>query len=80
MDAYMQAIRDHERKRYMVAWKRKNLAAMQADPMDRRHGTRSGYSIGCRCARCRMAARKCMRDYRARKAAESAQTFDNAGR
>ena len=79
MDAYRQAIRDHERKRYMVYWKRRNLAIMEADPMDRRHGTRNGYSIGCRCARCRTAARKYMRDYRARKTAESAQRFDNAG-
>lgn len=33
------------------------LLEMSADPNDRRHGTITGYSYGCRCHKC-MAARK----------------------
>lgn len=33
------------------------LAAMAANPADRRHGTRTGYVYGCRCVRC-LAARR----------------------
>lgn len=31
------------------------LAHLQADPSDRRHGTLYGYSLGCRCRKCKVA-------------------------
>lgn len=35
--------------------RKKALQEMSADHGDRRHGTISGYSYGCRCERCRKA-------------------------
>ena len=34
----------------------RSLPKLQADPDDPRHGTRTGYAIGCRCRACRNAA------------------------
>ena len=34
---------------------RKRLIAMCDDPMDKRHGTTTGYKYGCRCNRCKSA-------------------------
>lgn len=48
----------------MNPWKRsaaKRLAQMKADPGDRCHGTKTGYSYGCRCDRCRGAYREARR-------------------
>ena len=42
--------------------KPKYLAEMLADPADRRHGTVTGYSYGCRCRRCREARAAARRD------------------
>lgn len=33
-------------------------AALAADPSDPRHGTSSGYAVGCRCSRCKEAERE----------------------
>lgn len=41
---------------YVRRSRAKALAEMQADPGDRRHGTRTGYDYGCRCDGCREAA------------------------
>ena len=35
----------------------KALAEMEADPSDPRHGTKAGYTYGCRCGPCTRAAR-----------------------
>lgn len=39
----------------------KCLEDMVADPSDRRHGTATGYRYGCRCEKCRAAAREARR-------------------
>lgn len=60
-----------DRREYMRKWKEKNrsklksyqlkyLREMQENPDDRRHGTLSGYTYGCRCERCSRA----MAEYR----------------
>lgn len=46
------------RRERKVELKAKNLEAMRNDPEDKRHGTRTGYGIGCRCERCSGADRK----------------------
>ena len=46
------------------------LAEMQADPDDKRHGTTYGYSIGCRCDRCKAAWQEYSRDYYKRRTAK----------
>ena len=38
--------------------KEEKLQVMQDNPSDKRHGTRNGYQIGCRCARCVAANRR----------------------
>ena len=57
----------------------KALAEMVADPGDRRHGTKYGYTAGCRCPACTRAARvaKCMT--RTRKAIKEVERACRAG-
>lgn len=38
----------------------RRLSEMRCDPQDSRHGTITGYSLGCRCVACKMA--RSMRD------------------
>lgn len=47
-----------KRKRQHSDCKRRNLEMMRANPGDPRHGTWTGYSYGCRCDRCRAAAKR----------------------
>lgn len=44
--------------------KARNLAAMERDPNDRRHGTCTGWRYGCRCDECREAHRVEISRYR----------------
>jgi hypothetical protein len=45
----------------------RNLAAIEADRGDRRHGTRGGYRYGCRCDPCRAAKAAANADYNQRR-------------
>lgn len=49
-----------------------------ADMDDPRHGTASGYTYGCRCARCRMAGREASRRPRPRR--EEPEAWDETYR
>lgn len=43
---------------------RNRLIAMCDDPMDKRHGTTTGYKYGCRCNRCKAAQSEFAKRYR----------------
>jgi hypothetical protein len=60
--AYHAADRGMNRRKRFAA----NLAEMQADPADRRHGTKTGYDYGCRCAPCRAATSRATLDHQIR--------------
>ena len=62
------------RSRYgaTMAARRRNLAAMLADPSHRSHGTTYGYACGCRCDRCRAAGEHVRRAHELRRAKEDA--------
>lgn len=62
------------RSRYgaTMAARRRNLAAMLADPSHRSHGTTYGYLCGCRCDRCRAARAHAVRAREVRRAEEDA--------
>lgn len=51
---------------YQKNWSRKNIKELEANENDKRHGTYYGYSMGCRCDRCKDALRNYMKDYRRR--------------
>ena len=44
-------------KVYRIRRDRKAMSEMQ-DPNDPRHGTRTGYTYGCRCDRCKQTVRE----------------------
>lgn len=43
------------------------LVRLLADPEDRKHGTTTGYSYGCRCERCKAAGARYRQEYKKRK-------------
>lgn len=50
--------------------RQKRLAEMKADPNDRKHGTYTGYTYGCRCDRCVEVGRSKSRAFNARRRAK----------
>lgn len=52
---------------YQRKWSTKNINDLESNDNDKRHGTYYGYSIGCRCDRCKDALKDYMKEYRRRK-------------
>lgn len=72
-DRYLELQRDWRAENGMlhkqanVKSKVKRLLEMENDRNDRHHGTWTGYSYGCRCGRCKRAARERNREHRMRR-------------
>lgn len=53
--------------RYHMEWRKSQTDGLVSNADDKRHGTSYGYSLGCRCDKCKEAERMHMREYRRRK-------------
>lgn len=63
--------------KYQIEWRKKKVGELLDNEEDERHGTYYGYTLGCRCDRCRDALSRYTNDYRRRKLYASYNQGDN---